>query len=150
MSSRSEFLEDDVVTGQATYIPGIGFAYTDLVWNSGKVRQRLILRIAGSRGVCPGWRCAGRARLGRLRGKGNRFTRTQEPEVLCRAGFSCGRSPVPFHLCPCAREVGSGGGQATTGYKDTNHLSLVFGAHRPGGVLVAEYNDNEANTGGAR
>ena len=34
--------------------------------------------------------------------------------------------------------------------KDTDHLSPFFGAREPGGVLVAEYNDNEANTGGAR
>ena len=81
--------------------------------SSGKVRQRLILRIAGSGGVCPGWQlckpvwavCAAK----------RPFHTNTGTRGAVRDWVSRGRSPVPIHLCPCAREVGSGGGQATHG-----------------------------------
>ena len=59
----------------------------------------------------------------------------------CYAGLGF---PAAGHLYPstCARVPGRLGpveARRLTGYKDTKHLSLFFGAHRPGGVLVAEY-----------
>ena len=65
-------------------------------------------------------------------------------------GDSCGRSPVHFHLCPCAREVGSGEGQASFGFTRREiNCHPFFWANRPEGVLVAEFIENEANIGGA-